>query len=247
MSLESIRIVLTRPLYGGNVGAVCRAMMNMGLSDLCIVSPTLELDEAEIRKMALSAYTIYEGRRTAETLRDAVAECTVVAGTSVREGLYRAHSRTIREWAPELVAAASSGTVALAFGPEDHGLTNEEIALCNRLIEIPSAPAYRSLNLAQAVLVCTYELFLAADRFEPEGERSAESTSGQRERMFGFWDQALRNVGFMTDDTAEHMMQGVRRILSRGTLTDRDVRILMGIARQMDWCAEELRKHREFS
>lgn len=247
MSLRSIRIVLTRPLYGGNVGAVCRAMMNMGLEDLCVVKPTLGLDEGEVRKMALGAYPLYENRRTAETLREAVADCTVVAGASAREGLYRSHAKTIREWAPEFVAATADGTVALVFGPEDDGLNNEEIGLCNRLVEIPSTSAYRSLNLSQAVMVCAYELYLVGGDFELEGERSAVSTSDQRERMLDFWDRALRNTGFMDNDTGDHMMQGVRRIFSRGTLTDKDVRILMGIARQADWCATELKKYRDFT
>ena len=246
MNLDNIRIVLTRPLYGGNVGSVCRAMMNMGLSDLAVVSPSLGLHEVEVRKMSLHAVELYHQRSDFQTLAEAVADCHVVAGATARGGLYRAHSRTLRAWAPELIASAQAGKVAVVFGPEDHGLTNEEVALCNRLIEIPSTERYRSINLAQAVMICCYELYTAADLFQPDPERSPEATSVQRERMYGFWEKALLNIGFMDADTSEHMMQGVRRILSRGSLTDRDVRILMGIARQADWVADELRKHRDF-
>lgn len=246
MNLDSIRIVLTRPLYGGNVGSVCRAMMNMGLSDLAIVTPSLGLHELEVRKMSLHAVELYENRSDFKTLADAVADCHVVAGTTARGGLYRAHSQTIREWAPDLVASAQAGKVAIVFGPEDDGLNNDEIALCNRLIEIPSTERYRSLNLSQAVMICCYELYSASGEFEADPERSPEATSVQRERMYEFWEKALLNIGFMDNDTSDHMMQGVRRILSRGSLTDRDVRILMGIARQTDWVADELRKHRDF-
>lgn len=247
MSLDRIRIVLTRPLYGGNVGAACRAMMNMGIGELAVVAPTLPLDEDEVHKMALHAFGLYQQRTEYSTLAAAVADCHVVAGTSARGGLYRAHCRTAREWAPELLASASAGPVAVVFGPEDDGLRNDELMLCTRLIEIPSSPAYRSLNLAQAVLICCYELYLASGRFVPSDEASPEAASSARERMFAVWEAMLLHIGFMEPDNAFHMMQGVRRIFSRGTLTDRDVRILMGIARQADWCASELRKHRDFS
>ena len=246
MNLENIRIVLTRPLYGGNVGSVCRAMMNMGLSDLAIVSPSLGLYEVEVRKMSLHAVELYNKRSDFKTLAEAVADCHVVAGATARGGLYRAHSKTIRDWAPDLIASAQVGKVALVFGPEDDGLNNDEVALCNRLIEIPSTERYRSINLAQAVMICCYELYTAADLYEHDPERSPEATSIQRERMYEFWEKSLVNIGFMDDETSEHMMQGVRRILSRGGLTDRDVRILIGIARQADWVADELRKFRDF-
>jgi len=243
-SLRNIRIVLCRPLYGGNVGSVCRAMMNMGLADLAIVKPGQVLDTHAIWTMSMHAYALYEGRREFDTLADAVATCHVVAGTTGRTGLYRAHARTPREWAPEFLASAQAGTVAIVFGPEDSGLTNDEIALCTRIIQIPSAPEYLSINLAQAVMICAYELYVASGQFEPVEEQSAEAPSELRERMLTAWEPALLKIGFMEPHTAEHMMLGIRRILSRGTLTERDVRILMGIARQTQWCADEMERLR---
>ena len=240
MSLKKIRIVLTRPLYGGNVGSACRAMMNMGISDLAIVRPSHELHDIPIRKMSLHAYSIYENRSDFETLAGAVEDCHVVACTTARMGLYRAHARTMRQWAPEMLASAASAKTAIVFGPEDDGLKNEEIALCTRIIQLPSTAAYQSINMAQAVMICCYELYVATDTFEPVEEASPEATSQQRELMFEIWRKTLLRIGFMKDDTAEHMMLGVRRILSRGKLTDRDVRILMGIAKQADWCASEV-------
>jgi len=245
MPLDAFRIVLTRPLYGGNVGSVCRAMMNMGFSRLAVVEPTNPLDEVELRKMALSAVSIYENRSEHPTLADAVTDCHVVAGTSARLGMYRSHSRTLREWVPDMLRSAAAGPVALAFGPEDDGLSNDEIALCNRIIQIPTTDAYKSLNLSQAVLLCCYELYVGTESFEPTEESSREATSSERERMFEVWRHTLLNIGFMHDQTADHMMLGLRRILSRGILTDKDVRILMGIARQSNWNAEELKKRRE--
>ena len=245
MSLENIRIVLSRPLYGGNVGSACRAMMNMGISDLAVVQPTQALHRDAIRKMSLDAYPIYENRVDYETLADAVADCHVVACTTARMGLYRAHARTLREWAPDLLKAAASGKTAIVFGPEDDGLKNEEVALCTRIVQIPSTEAYTSINLAQAVMLCCYELYVASGEFAPVEEASPEASSRQRELMFHIWERTLLHVGFMKEDMAEHMMLGLRRILSRGKLTDRDVRILMGIAKQADWCASEVDRLRQ--
>lgn len=222
-------------------------MMNMGLVDLRLVAPSRRLNQDELRKMALKAITIYEERNEYPTLREAVADCHVVAGTSARRGLYRAHAVSPRQIATDLLAASKQAPVALVFGPEDDGLRNEEIALCTRIVEIPSSDNYRSLNLAQAVVICAYEIFMAMGNYEPVREASPESTIEQREKMLEIWEKSLRNIGFMEEDEASHMMQGVRRIFSRGPLTDRDVRILMGIASQANWVADELRKYRDFS
>jgi len=242
MPLSAIRIVLVEPLYGGNVGSVCRAMANTGLTQLTIVGSPDRLDLAEARKMAFRAADRIDRIRYVANMAEAVSDCGLVAGTTARMGLYRAHARTPREWAPDLLAASESSAVALVFGREDKGLNNEEIALCTQIVQIPSAPEYLSLNLAQAVMICAYELFLASGRFEPVEEKYPEAPSELRERMFAMWEQALKDIGFMKDEKAEHMMLGLRRILSRGTLTEADVRILMGIARQTQWCARQVRK-----
>lgn len=236
MNLDNIRVVLVGPMYGGNVGSVCRAMANMGLSNLALVVPR-KLDMEEARMMACHATGILDRRAEYGTLAEAVADCGLVMGATVRAGLYRQHARTPREWAPKALEAARSGKVALVFGREDKGLSNEELALCTQIVQIPSHPDYPSLNMAQAVLICCYEVFLATATYEPPVEKSAEAPSHLRERMFAMWRETLLRIGFMADDKAEHMMYGIRRILSRGMLTVDDVRILMGIARQSMWAA----------
>lgn len=235
--LDQIRVVLVRPLYGGNAGSVCRVMMNMGLSDLVIAEPRDPFNDDDAIKWSYSARSIWEGRRETATLQEAVADCRLVAGTSVREGLYRRHARTPREWAPILLETARTGPVALVFGPEDHGLSNDDVALCTHLIRIPSSDAYPSLNLSHAVMVCAYELFLASGTYSAEGEGVPEAPSDLRERMFALWRESLLAIGFMEEEKADHMMMGLRRILSRGKLTEIDVKILMGIARQTLWTA----------
>ncbi len=240
MSLENIRVVLVRPLYGGNVGSVCRAMMNMGLSRLALVAPRADLRSDETLRMALHAHTILDQALIAPTLAEAVADCTQVAGTSARQGLYRSHCQLPRDWAPGFLSAAASGPVALVFGPEDSGLQNEDLALCTQIIQIPSAPEYTSLNLAQAVMVCGYELYQASGQFEPLEEFSDPAPSAMRERMFSIWREVLLEIGFMKEDKAEHMMMGLRRILSRGAHTENDVHIMMGVARQAQWAAHNM-------
>lgn len=241
MSLNNIRVVLVRPIYAGNVGSVCRAMKNMGLRHLAVAGGHPEWDMDQARMMALHAADVLEQRREYASLREAVADCGLVAGATARAGLYRAHCRTPREWAPRLVGAAKNNQVALVFGPEDDGLTNDDLACCTQVIRIPSSERYASLNLAQAVMVCCYELFLASGAVEIPGELSPEATSSMREKMFELWREALLSIGFMKGDKADHMMLGLRRILSRGPLTEKDVRIMAGIARQVLWAGNQVR------
>ncbi len=238
--LDNIRIVLVNPIYGGNVGSACRAMMNMGLSQLALVNPRPEMNLLEAATMACHAGDILANRTVYSTTAEAVADCGLVAGTSNRGGLYRDHAQTPRKWAPRLLEAALDSPVAILFGSEDNGLSLDDLALCTQFIRIPSSEAYKSLNLAMAVMVCAYELFVAAEVFEPPQERSAECPSSMREAMFAKWRRALLDIGFMTPDTADHMMLGIRRILSRGTLTEKDVQILLGMAAQTQWAASHI-------
>jgi TrmH family RNA methyltransferase len=236
MGLSNIRIVLVNPLYGGNVGSICRAMANTGLSDLALVDPgPLNLDEA--RMMACAANNILERRRVFPTLVEAIADCGLVVGTTARVGLYRSHCLTPREMAPRILDTARAGRVALVFGRENSGLTNDELERCTALIQIPSSPDYPSLNLSHAVLVCAYELFVAAGVYEPPEEATPEASSALRERMFQMWREILLEIGFMEEEKSQHMMLGLRRILSRGPMNENDVKIMMGIARQMRWKA----------
>lgn len=238
--LANIRIVLARPIYGGNIGAVCRAMANMGLSDLALAGAGA-FDQVEARKMACWATAILEGSRRVATLAEALGDCALVFGTTARLGLYRQHTRTPREWAATILAAAQAGRVALLFGPEDDGLSNEELAQCHHLVRIPSTPEYPSLNLAQAVMICAYELYAASGAFEPLPEKSPLAESRMKERLFAMWEEMLLEIGFMQPDKAQHMMLGLRRIFARGALSEDDVRILMGIARQTRWYAHQPR------
>ena len=243
--LENIRIVLVDPKYAGNIGSICRVMMNMGITDLAIVAPGEHLCWEEARKLAYKAEPMLDGLKTFQTLEDAVADCTVVAGTSARTGLYRDHAYLPREIAPIVLDSAVNHKAALVFGREDKGLFNEELAVCTHIINIPSSDLYRSLNLSHAVMVCCYELFLLANNpsYEPPTEISPEADGAMRKRLYEAWSAMMLETGFCEIEKLDHMMLGLRRIFSRGKLTDNDVKILLGLAKQSRWVAAELKKH----
>lgn len=234
-ALSNVRVVLVESLYGGNVGSVCRAMANMGLHDLTLVAPKIVDGWEEGERLACHADGLLHNRREVVTLAEAVADCVAVVGTTARLGLYRQHVRTPRETAPELLRLASSGKVALVFGREDKGLFNEEIGLCTHLIRVPTADAYVSLNLSQAVMVCCYELYVAQGIYEAPLEKSVLAPAGHRSRLMAMWRHMLLKVGYVNEDKADHMMQGFQRIFTRGAITEDDVHILMGVARQAEW------------
>lgn len=245
--LENIRIVLVEPQTSGNIGSVCRTMMNMGLTDLAIINPHERHDWNEARKLACHADTLLDARKTFQTLEEAIEGCTVVAGTSARTGLYRDHAGLPREIAQSVVDSAAHHKCALVFGREDTGLTTEELSLCTHIINIPSSGLYRSLNLSHAVIVCCYEIYLLAgdDSYQPPEERSPEANIEMRERVYTRWREMMIATGFCQPQKLDHMMLGLRRIFSRGKLTDNDARILLGLAQQSLWVCDQWNKSKD--
>jgi tRNA/rRNA methyltransferase len=233
MSLANIRIVLVRPRGAANVGAVARAMKNMGLDDLVLVRPTL-VHAFWSKAMAVHADDVLQRVRRYDSLSEAVADCGLVVGTTARGGLYRAAAEPPRAVAPRMVAAAAANRVALVFGPEDHGLSNDDLKTCHQLITIPTAADYASLNLAQAVMVCCYELCTAAQRDQPD-EPLVLATAERVEQTFQRLQSAFLKIGFLHADNPDHIMFALRRMLGRAELEERDVRILLALARQIEW------------
>jgi tRNA/rRNA methyltransferase len=236
MSPAPIRIVLVRPKNSGNVGSAARAMKNMGLGDLRLVAPRRYRPAAAVA-MAVHAGDVLARVRRHDSLQEAIADCAWVVGTTCRPGPYRNRPLTPREAAPEVLAVGAAHPVALVFGPEDHGLSNEELKLCHELVTIPSDSEYPSLNLAQAVLVCTYELFLA--RHPVRAPSPTLATSEKLERMYDQLGRALLRIGFLHGSNPEHIMFTLRRVFGRARLDTREAAIWLGIGRQIEWFAEE--------
>lgn len=245
MSLSNLRIVLVQPRYSGNIGAVARAMRNMGLHDLALVNPApIRREQADM--MAVHAREVLDAMRIHSSLRAAVGDCGFVVGTTCRSGLYRDHVESPRQLAPRIVSLAAENRVALVFGSEESGLTNEDLRVCHRLVTIPTAPAYASLNMAQAVLLCCYEVFLAAQEEQLPSDGSL-AVAEQQELMYERLKRALLQVGFLHKDNPEHIMFALRRIFGRAGLEARDVRILLGMARQIEWYADGGWRHESTS
>jgi tRNA/rRNA methyltransferase len=150
--LRNITIVLVRPQYAGNIGSVCRAMKNMGLSRLILVSPEQDPLSAEARMMATSAKDILHKAKIFSSLEEALQGFRWIAGTSARKGINRGPFISPREISPEILQHARSIPVAILFGPEDRGLTNRELDPCHALVQVPTHSGLSSLNLAQAVM-----------------------------------------------------------------------------------------------
>ena len=236
MPLSNLRVVLVRPRGAANVGAVARAIKNMGIRDLVLVRPA-PMGTFWSKAMAAHAGDVLERVRRCESLAEAVADCALVVGTTCRRGPYRTAVEPPRVAAPRIVATAADNRVALVFGPEDHGLSNADLKACHQLVAIPAAAEYPSLNLAQAVLVCCYETFLAAAAHAPTAPTADTelAPAARVERMFQQLQAAFLSIGFLHADNPDHIMFALRRLLGRAQLEDRDVRILLALARQIEW------------
>jgi TrmH family RNA methyltransferase len=254
MGLERVRIVLVHPQHAGNVGAAARAMKNMGLERLVLVAPQ-RWNAEQAATMAVHAADVLARLRRVESLAAAVADCGLVVGTSGRATVVQLGALSPRTLAPEIVAASAANDVAVVFGPEDHGLSNDELARCQRIVAIPTAAAYGSLNLAQAVLVCAYELMLAdavaaaapartapTGAAAPAGVARTLATSERLELMYTKLETALRAIGFLHRDNAEPMMRALRRTLGRAALDEQEATIVLGLARQIAWAAAQREK-----
>jgi TrmH family RNA methyltransferase len=236
-ALDNINIVLVNTKTPGNIGAVARCMMNMGLSRLVMVRPPLDRN-AEAVKLAAGAEKILQNAVQFETLKEAVADCGLVIGTSRHASRHRKNIRTPRPMAEQTLPLLSSNKVAIVFGREVNGLDNDDVALCHELISIPASDAFPSLNLSHAVMVVAYELFIAAQEKLPPSELTL-APSKELESFYEHLQKTLQNIGFIDREHPEHMMFSLRQIFGRARLPGRDVSILRGILSQIERATKE--------
>jgi tRNA/rRNA methyltransferase len=224
-------------MQSGNLGSAARALKNMGFDDLRLVAPAASRRSRAATSMAVHAADVLANATIHPNLASALGDRTLTIGTTCRPGLYRSGAVSLREAAQELIVEAGANPIAMIFGPEDHGLTNDELKLCQRLITIPTAEDYPSLNLAQAVMVVAYELKLAASGTRPASTALEFAPSTQVEAMLTRLSDALIEIGFLPDDNPDHIMFALRGLFGRSGLTIRELDILNGMARQMKWTA----------
>jgi tRNA/rRNA methyltransferase len=222
-----VRIVLCRPSHPGNIGAAARAMKTMGLADLRLVNPE-HYPAPEDRWMATNAVDVLSNSRTHESLKSAISDCVAAFALSARP----------REWSTQVLdvraaaarAAQLDGDVAFVFGNEQAGLSNEEMLACQYLVHIPANPDFTSLNLAQAVQVVAYELFMvsASSAFQMRTEKPA--TVADLEGLYGHLERAAIESNFFDPASNSKLPTRLRRLFSRGPDLEREeVNILRGL------------------
>ena len=238
--LQNIRVVLVGTSHPGNIGGAARAMKNMGLSDLVLVEPH-EFPSPEARARASGADDILEAAQVVASLEEALSGCTLVFGTSARERRIPWPLQDPRQSAEAaLDQLAQGGRVALVFGREYAGLTNEELQRCQIHVHIPANPEFSSLNLATAVQVLAYELRMAwlarcnQPSIEPKFEANAMlsnelATSDELERFYTHLEQTLVRIGFLDPAKPRHLMARLRRLYGRSSVSKLEMNILRGI------------------
>jgi len=245
ISLASTSIVLIEPSLPENVGAVARAMRNMGFARLRLVLPQgapAHLSDPA-RRMSAGSELILEEAAVYSSIQAGLSDLQLTVGCTARQGKARPSLVDPRSLPSYLESYPEETKLGLVFGREDRGLTNQELDLCNVVLTIPTAPENPSLNLAQAVLVVCYEIRMA--HRGSSGTSRGSGTLATAEELEGLFQHArsvLLRVGFLDLQNPERMLRVLRRILGRARPNSREVKVLRGVLRQIDWHAKRLER-----
>ena len=226
-----VRIVLVDTSHPGNIGATARAMKTMGLADLALVRP-LHFPSDEATARSAGADDVLESARVCANLADAIADCGWVVGASARLRTIALPIVDPRECAAAIWQRLPHTKVALLMGPEQSGLTNDDLARCQQLVHIPTAPGYSSLNLAMAVQVLCYELRMAHPEREPaQGPKNDEppATAAELEGLHEHLERLLTESGFLHPEHQKQVKLKLRRIFHKATLDQNELHILRGM------------------
>lgn len=232
--LDSIRIILVNTSHTGNIGSAARAMKTMGLSELYLVDPVAPPD-GKSSALAAGAGDVLANARTVSTLEEAVADCGLVVGTSARSRTLSWPMLEPRECGEKLVSEVKQYPVALVFGRENNGLTNEELQQCHFHVCIPANPEYSSLNLAAAVQTLCYEIRMAHlnQTRLPETEQDYP-LSEDLERFYSHLEQSLLKTNFIIPQHPGMVMTKLRRLFNRARPETQELNILRGILASID-------------
>ncbi len=240
--LSNIRVVLVRTFHSGNIGSTARAMKTMGLTDLCLVSPKdFQTNEGkqEALKMAMSADDVIDNTNVVDSLYDAVKDCTVVIASTARSRGYGLPELSPEECATKLNQGANDGKVALVFGPERMGLSNEDLQLAKYRVTIPTNPDYSSLNLASAVQTLSYEIFKQTAHVKEQGDErpllsTAVPTTESLEQLYAHMESTFSDTGFIIKNYPGEIMEKLRAVFARAELDESEVSILRGVLSSVD-------------
>ena len=227
--MAAVRVVLVRPEHSANIGAVARAITNMGLAGLDLVSPG-DWRTVEAWRMAWRAEDALEQARVFDSLDDALIGSIYTAGLTGRPG-GRVTPIDVRTMAKDIASMAPSAPVSLIFGPESKGLTEQDLLRCQRRVRIPSHPAQPSLNLAQAVMVVAYEVFMTES--EPNQAVTERAEQADVEFALGSLRDAFLAIGFLTVNNPEARFVEWRELFGRAGLSAREVKLILALARRI--------------
>jgi tRNA/rRNA methyltransferase len=231
---ENITIVLNKPKYPGNVGSVARCARNMGIEKISVVG-NRDLALEEMKQMATHfAAGIVDRIQHFDRLDEALARFHYIVGTTSRRGSARGPIVSPREMAARLVDISQDNEVALLIGPEDTGLSNDDLRFCHLLVTIPTSKHNKSINLSHAAMILCYEIFVS--HMEPmEAFTPRLAASAELEGMYDHMKGLLMKIGFLNPENPEFWMMHIRRFLGRTNLFSKEVKIIRGICRQLEW------------
>lgn len=235
---KNISVVLYKPKYAGNIGSVARAAKNMGISQLVVVgAKDYNREEMEQRSTHLAA-DVLDQTRYYDSIEEALGGFNYIVGTTARLGKARGPFVSPCLAAQKIADVSQKNNVALLFGPEDVGLANEQLRLCHSVVTIPTSREFTSLNLSHAVMILCYEVFIATVAATTIAETTPKlALSSELEGMYGQIKELLAQIGFLNPENPEYWMLDLRRFFSRAGLLSREVKIVRGICRRMEWHA----------
>lgn len=234
--LARVRVVLVETSHPGNIGAAARAMKTMGLGKLTLVSPRL-FPSAEATARASGADDVLQAATVVGSLAEAVADCGLVLGTTARTRHLEWPVLSPREAAAWSVAQPTTEDIAIVFGREQSGLSNEELAQCQRAIRIPTSPHFSSLNIAQAVQICVYEMRLQALGAALPAPAVADeplATTGELAALVEHAKRVMEQVDYFKPDRPKLLPQRLQRLVARPGLTHSEVQILRGFLTKVE-------------
>ncbi len=232
--LNNIYIILVNTTHPGNIGATARAMKTMGLENLRLAKPYAKFPSADITARAAGADSVLEKAQVFASLAEAIADCNLVIGTSAEERSLPLQRLSARECGVLACSQAPVEKIAIVFGTERSGLSNEELALCQRQVVIPTNPDYSSLNLAAAVQVIAYEIFVAAcavgaAETQLRAAHDSLATSDDMQRFYLHLEQTLLDLRFVSPEIDKKIIPRLRRLFNRSCLEINEVNLLRGI------------------
>jgi tRNA/rRNA methyltransferase len=233
---KNISIVLYKPKYAGNIGSVARAAKNMGIRDIMVVGRAgHDREEMQQRSTHLAA-DVLDHIQYCERLDEALGGFRYIVGTTARLGKARGPFFSPRAVAQDIADISQKNRVALLFGPEDTGLANEELRLCQTVVTIPTSQDFTSLNLSHAVMILCYEIFIASSPSMKITEVTPKLARSQElEGMYGQIKTLLADIEFLNPENPDYWMMHLRRFFTRASLLSREVKIIRGICRQLQW------------